>query len=101
MSLNVYNRPLVLNDPHQMIEEARIMAETPDPGTVEGSQDDINQDGEVSSRKSSTNQGMLLSYYILQVIYPLCYKASKDMFTNLPIYDFISFCKSKDTKEVE
>ena len=42
----------------EMIEEARIMAETPDPGTVGEGQDDINQDSEVSSRKSSTNQGM-------------------------------------------
>ena len=42
----------------EMIEEARIMAETPDPGTIEETQEDINQESEVSSRKSSTSQGI-------------------------------------------
>ena len=41
----------------EMIEEARMMAETPDLDVIRSSQDDIS---EYSSRKSSTGQGMSL-----------------------------------------
>ena len=51
-----------------MIEEARMMAETPDPATIGESYDDTNQDGEVSSRKSSMSQGISLAYYNFQAI---------------------------------
>ena len=41
----------------EMIEEARIMAETPDLDVVKNNQEDFNLSDEYSSRKSSTSQG--------------------------------------------
>lgn len=43
----------------EMIEEARMMAETPDLDVVRSSQDDLS---EYSSRKSSTSQGIALYF---------------------------------------
>ena len=46
----------------EMIEEARMMAETPDLDNIRSSPETTVQDSELSSRKSSISQGIRCSY---------------------------------------
>ena len=46
----------------EMIEEARMMAETPDLDNIRNSPETTVQDSEFSSRKSSISQGMPCNY---------------------------------------
>ena len=46
----------------EMIEEARMMAETPDLDNIRSSPETTVQDSEFSSRKSSISQGIPCSY---------------------------------------
>ena len=52
----------------EMIEEARIMAETPDLDVVKSNQEDFNLSDEYSSRKSSTSQGTQNIWTYLETI---------------------------------
>ena len=52
----------------EMIEEARIMAETPDLDVVKNNQEDFNLSDEYSSRKSSTSQGTTNIWIYLETI---------------------------------
>ena len=46
----------------EMIEEARMMAETPDLDNIRSSPETTVQDSEFSSRKSSISQGIPCNY---------------------------------------
>ena len=55
---NFYRFEMTLKE---MIEEARMMAETPDLDNIRSSPETTVQDSEFSSRKSSISQGILLN----------------------------------------
>ena len=51
-----------------MIEEARMMAETPDLDNIRSSPETTVQDSEFSSRKSSISQGIPCSYVLADLM---------------------------------
>ena len=53
----------------EMIEEARMMAETPDLDNIRSSPETNVQDSEFSSRKSSISQGIIPIQIVFEWIY--------------------------------
>ena len=67
-----------------MIEEARMMAETPDLDNIRSSPETTVQDSEFSSRKSSISQGIPCSYVLadlmIVIMIVLCFVKSQIVF---------------------
>ena len=68
----------------EMIEEARMMAETPDLDNIRSSPETNVQDSEFSSRKSSISQGIMPIQIVFKWIYYnfnfLCQKPNSFIF---------------------